>query len=202
MFALILNRTFRWHPVALWRMETWRKLWGNRKSSISSVNVPSLFYSWKKTTNTKDAVFVLVFLFLLPRLHSKQTLLLEMREKVHIPMASSPPQHTSDGNSWLLIWQSLPTGRQSGAPGHESVTFKLISSEDGSMSVCAHLTAFCQGREPVVAPRLAEPGRTPAQWEGCNSLGCVINFLAEQQSLPSCKKQNKEKFICLLLQTT
>lgn len=91
MFALILNRTFRWHPVALWRMETWRKLWGNRKSSISSVNVPSLFYSWKKTTNTKDAVFVLVFLFLLPRLHSKQTLLLEMREKVHIPMASSPP---------------------------------------------------------------------------------------------------------------
>lgn len=44
---------------------------------------------------------MLVILFLLLRLHSKQTLLLEMQEKVHIPTAA-------DGNFWLLIRQSFP----------------------------------------------------------------------------------------------
>lgn len=92
------------------------------------MSLPCLIFG-KKNPNTKDTVLVLVIFFLPPRLHSKQTLQLEMREKVHIPSTGSvsPNTHLMETSGFLSDSRSQQ-GRPSAAPGQESVTFKLVSS--------------------------------------------------------------------------
>lgn len=77
------------------------------------MSLPCFIFEEKKNPNTKDTVLVLVIFFLPPRLHSKQTLQLEMREKVHIPSAGSvsPNTHLMETSGFLSDSRSQRGGR-------------------------------------------------------------------------------------------